>query len=271
MRTLLVIFGFFFSFCKLYGQDIDVSLNKTTTLVFPEKILHIDLGSNQGIAFMVDEDIPKIVKLRINQLFIPVEKTNLLIITQSDKIFSFNVRYCKDVGKTIYIIQDSASVVAREIIRHQKVQQHSFTDSLYKILTNREKSLPRVISYTKGKIKLTLHNTYASDSTIYFSMNLQNQSSLLYNINYISIYLTTNPTRKLKATVSQDNQLPYSFFGPEITYIPTNSTQQFVIAIPKFTMENNQTATIEISEQNGGRHLKIKFLNNILLEATKLN
>lgn len=270
MKNVIIIFLFLLSLYESKAQEIKVTLNQTTALILPAKISHVDLGSNQGIAFMLDDSIPKIVKLRINQLFIPVEKTNLLVVTQSDKIFSFNVSYAKECLKTVYNIPDSASILSKEKKIFQITQHHSINDSLHKVLINRNEFLPRVISKTKGGIKLTLNNIYSSDTTLYFLFNLQNRSTIHYNINYFSMYLTTNTTRKLSMMVTQDSQLPYTFIGEKLDHIATNVTRQFIIAIPKFTMEANQIGLIEIAEKNGGRHLKIRFSNNILLEATKL-
>ncbi len=56
-------------------------------MLFTEKIRHIDLGTEQGIGFQLEDSILNIVELRINEYFPSVNETNMLVITESYKIF----------------------------------------------------------------------------------------------------------------------------------------------------------------------------------------
>ncbi len=57
----------------------------------------------------------------------------------------------------------------------------------------------------------TLTNIYTSDYTFYYTCEIQNNSNLIYNLDFINTYITD--TKRHKTTAVRDTPLTFSFWG----------------------------------------------------------
>ena len=254
---------------NLYAQDnqvIQTCVDKTTMLVFDSKIIHVDLGVNSGIAYQLDDNIPNILKLKIASSFRLTDTTNLLVICQNDLVFSFDVVYKTDIVKYVYLIPDSLAVNKKKLKSLEITADLSGKQIHGKVMS--DTYLPRIPYSKRGRIVLSLENLFSDSKKIYFRCKLENNSSIQYNINFMNLFQTTE---KVNKTVSdQDITIPISI-SPEIKRIAPHTSEHFILTSDKFTLENNRIAVLEIYEKNGGRHLKIRITNDLILRATLLH
>lgn len=254
---------------NLYAQDnqvIQTCVDKTTMLVFDSKIIHVDLGVNSGIAYQLDDNIPNILKLKIASSFRLTDTTNLLVICQNDLVFSFDVVYKTDIVKYVYLIPDSLAVNKKNLKSLEIIADLSGKQIHDKVMS--DTYLPRIPYSKRGRIVLSLENLFSDSKKLYFRCKLENNSSIQYNINFMNLFQTTEKANK---TVSdQDITIPISI-SPEIKRIAPHTSEHFIFSCDKFTLENNRIAVLEIYEKNGGRHLKIRITNDLILRATLLH
>lgn len=270
---LLASINAFAQMKKIQGTE-----NKTTTLIFPGDIVHIDLGiQNPFIGVQHDQGVPNLLKLRLSSGF--KEITNMLVVTQDEKVYSFEVSYSDSLNldKYVHIIKKEEAVNALSQVPVPKEKEEQLIaqkDSLSpnKILDmvlKRGEGLVRSEVVKKGKIKLCLRNIYVHDEDLYFHIEITNRSNLKYSIDFYNFFMCSNLKKALKTTTSQEVQIPFSFMK-EIKEINAGQVENVVLKLKKFTLEDDKIANFEIYEKEGGRHLRIKISNTELITATKL-
>jgi conjugative transposon TraN protein len=112
---------------------------------------------------------------------------------------------------------------------------------------------------------LSLTGIYIEENLLYFQIRLENQTNITYDVEQFRFFIRDN--RKGKRTAVQElEQIPIQILG-NTAQIPAQSTQTIVVALPKFTIPDQKHLGIELMEQQGGRHLKIKVKNNHIIQA----
>ena len=264
----LLLFFLIIQIVNLQAQDnqvIQACVDKTTMLVFDSNIIHVDLGVNSGIAYQLDTSIPNILKLKIASSFSQTDTTNLLVITENDLVFAFDVIYKTDIVKYVYLIADSMAVNKKNL-KSLKITADLFEKQIHdKIMS--DTFLPRIPYCKRGRIILSLENIFTDSKKLYLRCKLENTSSIQYNINFMNFFQTTEKANK--AVSDQDITIPLS--APEIKRIAPHASELFVLSCDKFTLENNRMAILEIYEKDGGRHLKIRLTNDLILRAVLLD
>lgn len=268
-NKIILLFFLIIQIANLHAQDnqvIQTCVYKTTMLVFDRKIIHVDLGVNSGIAYQLDDNIPNILKLKIAPSFMQTDTTNLLVICQSDLVFSFDVIYRADIVKYVYLIPDSMAVNKKNLKSLKTIAEQSEKQTYDKLMS--DIYLTRIPYCKRGRIMLSFENLFTDSKKLYFRCKLENTSSIKYNINFINLFQTTEKANK--AVSDQDIPIPISVL-PEINSIEPHGCERFILSCDKFTLENNRIAILEIYEKAGGRHLKIRLTNDLILRAVLLN
>lgn len=245
-------------------REYPVCLNRTTALVFKDDIIQADLGTDYGIGFQKDDTLPNLLKIRINDSFVTVKETSLIVVTRNGYIFSFLVRHQNNITQNVFQIYDSVAVNYKCVPSVKPTPPESSAPIL-KNLIDQNKYLPRILNEKKGGVVLLLKNIYTDSQRLYFCCELTNNSNLRYNIGFYNLFLSTK--KKLKATSRQELPVRYSFVGSQPTDVTAKSVVKFVISTSKFNLEETQVCILEIYEQNGGRHFRLKISNSILLSA----
>lgn len=249
------------------------TVNKTTSLVFPSAIVHVDLGlQNDFIAIDVDENVPNLLKLRMSTGFASTI-TNMLVVTKDEYVYSFEILYSDSLENYVYIIKQDMAVNA-PIITPKEVSPFMpdslNDDDIITLITNNDRLLTRAEISKKGKMTLLLKNIFVQDNDLYISCKLNNESNLKYIIDFYNLFMTSNLKKSLKGTTSQDIQVEFHFLGNKILEIPAGENRNVIIRLKKFTLEDDKIGVFEIYEKDGGRHLRIKISNTELLDSIKL-
>ncbi len=247
--------------------------NKTTSLIFPSDIVHIDLGiQNDCINVGIDENVPHLLKLRMSDGF--TMKTNMLVVTQDEHVYSFEITYSDTLSQYVRIIKTEAAVNYSPKILQTPTEIEAEQDTISKEellnrIQNSKDGLIRSDISRKGRISLFCKNIYVHNDDLYFLLEINNQSNLKYTIDFYNLFMASKLKKSLKGTTSQDIQMDFDFVN-DLHKVIAGQIAHVIIHVKKFTLEEDKIAILEIYEKEGGRHMKIKISNNELLNATQL-
>lgn len=246
--NLLYAMGIVFS-CAGQSTSISITSDKTTSLVFPFIIKHVDRGTKDILVQQVME--------AKNILFLKAavknfDATNLSVITEDGSLYGFDINYESDPVRFIYHLpvkdKENAFFQARNILNNpgnvHGIKDHSWG----------------VISRVKG--------IYIKNDIIYYQVEIINKSSIDYDFDFLHCYLSDK--KKVKRTAIQENKISPVITVGNTKSIKANSNAIIVLAIKKFTIPNGRQLVIDIHEKDGGRNLLMKVGNNKLIRASML-
>lgn len=246
--NLLCAMGIFFS-CAGQSTSISIASDKTTSLIFPFIIKHVDRGTKDILVQQVME--------AKNILFLKAAvknfgATNLSVITEDGSLYGFDISYKVDPPHLIYNLpvknKESAPFYARDILDNRG-NIHGITDRSWGI---------------KSKVK----GIYIKDNIIYYQLQIINKSPIDYDLDFLHFYLSDK--RKFKRTAFQENEILPIVTAGNIKCVKANSNSMIVAAIKKFTIPNGRQLVIDIHEKDGGRDLLMKVGNKKIIQAVTL-
>ena len=236
------------SFCQ--SISLSVCCNKTTTLIFPFTVTHVDRGTNDvGVMQVREADNILLVKAASKNF----ASTNISIVTADGSVYCFNVNYNAEPAQFVYHIaphrREGISVYAREVL-------------------NNRPFLHGVSRHCWG-VKLQLAGIYIKDDIIYCQLRLTNGSPLSYYIGYLRFYIKDK--QKSKKTALQVKEIIPLYVAGNSRVIRGMSASCLAVAIPGFTLPDSRYLAIDLHEKEGGRNLLLKVGNNQLLHAIPLS
>ncbi|MBS1655368.1 MAG: DUF4138 domain-containing protein, partial [Bacteroidetes bacterium] len=166
-------------------SSLALATDKTTSLIFPFSIRHVDRGTKDVLVQQVKEAGNILLLKAATQQF---KETNLSVITEDGSVYTFLVCYAADPSSFIWHIpvQHDATLATycNGILDNQQTM-HGISDHSWNMLA-------RVIGiYIKGNV-------------IYYQLKLENQSPVDYDIELLKFYIRDK--RKSKRTAVQENE-----------------------------------------------------------------
>ena len=99
---------------------------------------------------------------------------------------------------------------------------------------------------------------------LYFVIQIENQSSLDYDVNFLNLSVTTRQKGKKKSMQSLRKDPVFAYKAP--TKIKKGHTDRLVYVFPKFSLSNDRQVLLELNEGKGERDVVLKishrFINN---------
>ncbi|MEB2774635.1 conjugative transposon protein TraN [Algoriphagus sp. D3-2-R+10] len=241
------------------ASPISISDQLTTNLIFPQAIISVDRGS-RNILVQKARTVENIlqVKAENNKL----ADSNLTVITADGKFYSFTVKYLKDPRQlNLKILPESDRGLAE--FEKDIPSEVAILETAKKVAIKNRKIKP--IRQRKYMTGLSLTGIYIEDDLLYFQIKLENQTNINYDVDQFRFFIRDN--KQGKRTASQElEQIPVMILG-KTGQIPAQSTQTLVVALSKFTIPDQKHLGIQLMEQQGGRHLKIKVKNRHIIQA----
>ncbi len=234
-------------FVSLKAQtSLCISTEKTTSLVFPFSILHVDRGTQAILAQQVKES-PTILLVKAAEKGFP--ETNLSVVTDDGSVYSFVVCYDNDPATWVY---------------HLPTNKYA-TLATYAngILDN-----PRTMHGIKDEqwdIKAMVSGIYIKNEIMYYQLNITNSSPIDYDIDVLRFFIRDK--KKGKRTAIQETDLKPLHISGNTSQVKANSTSSMVFALDKFTIPDAKYLAVQIMEKNGGRHLSMKVSNKKIMHA----
>ena len=226
-----------------------IATDKTTSLIFPFPIAHVDRGTGNVLVQQVKE-AHNILLVKAASVNFP--ETNLSVVTGDGSVYSFVVKYDGKPSSWVYELpsQTSSTVAsyARSILNNPQTM-HGIRDARWDMLVK-------------------VAGIFIKDKVMYYQLLLNNQSAIDYDIDFLRFYIRDK--RKSKRTAVQENEMIPVCIAGNIRTIKANSVSAVVVALEKFTVPDAKFLAIEVNEKNGGRHLLLKVNNRKIIRARLL-
>jgi len=273
MKTLLFILSLLV-FITSNGQNkkaldtLFANNTKSVSLFFPKPIRQGIVGKSHFIFSYNREEEQYLGLLQAS----PGVESNLLTITNDGQIYSYILKYSKKLTKLNYFIKKEESIgneipIEKEeraiknvsnIDKRKKEKEMGLYDkNCASILKNRRR--PLNISKQKYKIEVSIKNIVYHNDALYYLMEINNNSKIDYDVNYLRFFTKNESGLKRKSIQKLQIKPVYRYQNPK--RIKSNSKTEFVIVLPKFSIDNQKSIIVELNELKGERNLELKLPN----------
>ena len=248
-RLVCLVCALGFVVSCLAQTTLNITTSKTTSLIFPFPVKHVDRGAKDILVQQVAEADHILLVKAASPNF---SETNLSVITGDGSLYSFSVCYLPDPPLWVYKlpVQKEASVAS---------YANSLLDNPPTIRTGHDK---------KGGVEAELTGIYIRGEVIYYQLSLLNESPIDYDIAFLRFYIRDK--KQPKRTAVQEVEVSPQYVAGNISRIKAASKSRIVLALEKFTIPDQKYFAIEIGEKNGGRHLLLKVKNTRIIRAIPL-
>lgn len=244
------------------ATPLDITFNKTTTIVFPTVIKSVDRGSRDVMAQKA-KGVENVLQLKAAREGFP--ETNLTVITADGVIHQFTISYSKEPGHLVVTLPD---VEAEGLETAPLIFETDMTEADMENYSKRivdSKRTIRLIKQGNNKIHLSLNGIYIKESVIFYHFRVKNQSNINYDVDYLRFYIRDKA--KVKRTASQEVEMKPMHVHGNNRAIKGQTSEDVVYALEKFTIPDAKRLVIEMFERNGGRHMKLSIKNKTIVNA----
>lgn len=243
-------------------QSIEVTFNKTSSLVFPTVIKSVDRGSRDVLAQKA-KGVENVLQLKAARP--GFTETNLTVITADGRIHHFTVNYSKEPEILMVNVDENDSAIedSQKLIFESTMTEFELEKYASQIV--KAKRGIRFIGESKHKIALSLNGIYIRDNTIFYHFRIRNSSNINYDIDFLRFYVQDKA--KVKRTASQEVDMKPVYVYGDYQQIAANTVQDMVYALEKFTIPDAKRLHIEMFEKNGGRNLELSIRNKTIVNA----
>ncbi|RYE56083.1 MAG: DUF4138 domain-containing protein [Sphingobacteriales bacterium] len=226
-----------------------ITSTKTTSLVFPFSIKHVDRGTKDILVQQVEE-ADNILLVKAATPGFP--ETNLSVITGDGSLYTFTVCYDTYPSQWVYHLptQSKASM---------EVYANGLLDN------------PATIGGVRAKkwgVEGSAKGVYIKGDVVYLQLEIINESAIDYTVDYLRFYIRDQ--KKITRTAVQELELTTLYTAGNASLIKANAVTTIVVALQKFIIPDRKYFAIEIGEANGGRNLSMKMGNKHILKAIPL-
>ncbi len=245
------------------SNKVEVTTNKTSTIVFPYKIAEVDRGS-RDILVQQPKGITNILKVKAGKL--NFKETNLTVITDDGTIYLFPMAYAEQPAKLTTQANEFISSISAPVFFKIETTSAQLEDIAEKIIETPSRGF--LLSEKDNDMKLSLKGIYIWENTLFYHLDIANNSNIPFHTDMIRFYVKDK--KKAKRTASQEAvQVPVYRYGDPFV-IPGKESTELVYAIPKFTFPDAKLLNIQLMEKGGGRHLRLQIKNKAILKAKQV-
>ncbi len=248
----------------IYAND-----TKNVALFFPEPIRQGITGSDNFV-FTYNREKEQYFGLLQAK---PGKESNLLVVNINGAIFSYIVRYKKQLSKLNYFIPLSNSIGNEKPIVTDSIQvvtsEKNIDNRTYyyqkfcTYLLNRNQRIGRIKKRNEGII-FSVENIVFDKEELYFVIQIENNSTLDYDLNFLNLSIETRQKGKRKSLQRLYQEPIYKHHLP--SKIAEGKMVRFVYVMPKFSLSNDRRAILELNEKDGERNIKLntshRYINN---------
>ncbi len=248
----------------IYAND-----TKNVALFFPEPIRQGITGSDNFV-FTYNREKEQYFGLLQAK---PGKESNLLIVNRDGSIFSYIVRYKAQLLKFNYFIPKSSSIGNERPILNDSISvvtaesnvdnRDYYYQKFSSYLLERKQRVGRIKKRTEG-IVLSVENIVFDTEELYFVIQIKNNSTLDYDLNFLKLSVETRQKGKKKSLQRLYQEPIFKHNMP--SKITENETVRFVYVLPKFSLSNDRRAIFELHEKDGERNIELKishsYINN---------
>jgi hypothetical protein len=193
----------------------------------------------------------------------PGVESNLLVLTSDGKIFSYILKYNKELKTLNRFIREQESIgtekpIAKNIgkipiIEGDYENRVTFFEKFSHYLLNR--NFKTLTSKNENGIILKLKEIVYQHTETYLVMEIQNKSAIDFEVNYLDVSIS-NSNKKRKSSYQGLTQTPvFTYNFPSI--IKSSETKHFIYVMPKFVLGKNEKLQLNLRELKGHRQVTI--------------
>lgn len=248
------------------GQLIEITYNKTSSVVFTSSIVSVDRGSRDVLAQKA-QGVHNVLQLKAARKNFP--ETNLTVITADGRLHQFTVIYAaqpRELTASIHGNDSTKAYLLTPIIfttEMSEPQMQHYSESI-----EATRPVIRLVKDRSHKMKLSLRGIYSAEDILFFRLEVQNRSNVTYDVDYVRFFIRDK--KKAKRTSSQELLVKPLFLHGNDKSIDGKTRQTVVYAVNKFTIPDAKKLHIEIMERAGGRHLALTISNHTIVNARLL-
>lgn len=245
---------------------------KTSHIIVNEKVTDIIVALDSVIADYAD-NIDNIIKCKTTSANCPL--TTLSIITKNGYMVPIQVSYSAKPEKMNLNINSPLKDKVEEESDSTKNASAIFNDKSVNdkqlkaygssvIVRGAEITNIGVISQN---MLFGLYGVFIKKDIMMFHFNLENSSQIDYEIDFIKMYIADE--KKDKKIAQQEEELTpiFTYAASDNMTVKGKSNKSFVYFFKRFTIPEKRVLYIEAFEKNGGRHIKFKISNKVILNA----
>ena len=260
MKILLKLPIFLFSFQMWAQQTLDTiyaNEHKNVALFFPKTIRQGIVG-NDDFVFTYDREQQQYFGLLQAR---PGEESNLLAITNDGQVYSYILKYSKELPKLNYFVNNMESIGNE---RPMKKIMHAIKEPP---IPNREDFLKRACNHLlkstgmpiavkrKNGVRLKLEKMAYYNQETYLVMEISNRSDIDFEVKYLNIYKVNGNNRRRASYQKLALSPIYKYGMPNL--IKKGQSQRFVYVLPKFVLGDGERLMFELKESNGNRKVQL--------------
>lgn len=240
---------------------IDISWHKTTLLIFPAPIQTADRGGSYVLAEKV-KGAGNVLKVKAGQK--DFEQSNLSVITQDGKVYSFLVNYCEDPEQqTIDLRNEPPDAPVQFAGSSLNSQQIAGIASLIPY----KKAFIRGVKQKKHQMSLKLQRIFIKDDVLFVSYAVKNNSQIRYDPAFLRFYVSDK--KLTKRTAVRETEV-FPLYLQELPSVEGGKEHTIVAAFEKFTIADDKVFITELMEGGGDRNLHCRLKQHKMLKARVL-
>lgn len=260
MRKILSLVLLLLNF-HLFGQKYDtiyVNTEGTSYLIFDEPITLFNMGSKD---YEAKADNPRILFIRAKTT---LAKRSTIVVTHGEEIYTAYIAFKMNV-QTFYDF------------RKKKILEEVAEDIEQKKIENKLKSIARLskninIVAKKQQIEVNLLNLYNDNEATFLRFSLKNQSSIIYDLDYVSFAYIEKRKRKAKKINSLNNGLQEvePLVKSEKLLTESGKSNEYLYALPLYSTTEDGFLQVIFREKAGLRSITINIPFKKILRAALL-
>ena len=261
ITTLVLTINFFTLLAQQSIDTLYANDKKNVALFFPKPIRQGITGAAHFVFTFNREKEQHFGLLQAK----PGAESNLLVVTNDGKVYSYILKYSRELSSLNRFIEESESIgnevpvtkSVKEAIRSDTDTLNAAKKAYFERASNHllKSKYPPLATVTKSGIKLQLEKTAYDGHETYLVVKVKNSSGINFDVDYCNVDIVNgNKTKKASHQRTQIiplyvHQLPKSIMDGLI--------KRFVFVMPKFVLGHKERLEIDLRERNGNRKVQL--------------
>ena len=244
------------------SYNIEITTNKTTHIIFPSKVVYVDVG-NQSVIVDKADNIENIIRVKATDIF--TEETTITVIDDTGGYYSFlttfnlnpqklSINIASNREADLNYAEKNGLLKTMGTLEEKDVSEVQFqANKVYE-----KKAYIKHLSMHRYKVNFEVNGVYYKNDLLYLSLSIENNSFIPYEVNFIKMYIKDR--ERVRRTSYQELEIKCLYqTGNESIKVPEKQKVKAVFVIPKLTITPDKIFYIECIEKSGGRHLNIEM------------
>ena len=195
---------------------------------------------------------------------VPGTESNLLVVTANGQVYSYILKYSRDLPKLNYIIKEVES------IGNEKPRQefHMPSGDVMENMASGLDGVNRFCGYLLGSrmdkiaskrqdgLLLKLLEMAYHKEEVYLVLEVKNRSGIDFEIDYLDVYVTNENKRRNASFQKIRQEIIHKYAMPN--HIGYGGSNRFVLVLPKFVLGPNGNLEIVMKERKGDRGISLR-------------